>query len=69
MGEGGYHDNNRPACNWLQGSEDARKRPPAMWTRYRRQNKKQIRLYLNADVLEWFRGRDAATRRGSIGRC
>jgi uncharacterized protein (DUF4415 family) len=47
----------------LRASEDAGD-PLAPWPRYRRRNKKQIRLYLDADVLAWFKreGRGYQTR-------
>jgi uncharacterized protein (DUF4415 family) len=47
----------------LRASEDAGD-PLAMRPRYRRRNKKQIRLYLDADVLAWFKreGRGYQTR-------
>jgi uncharacterized protein (DUF4415 family) len=38
--------------------------PLTQWRGYRKQNKKQIRLFLDADVLAWFKraGRGYQTR-------
>jgi uncharacterized protein (DUF4415 family) len=48
----------------IQASADEGEGPLTQWRGYRKQNKKQIGLYLDADVLAWFKreGRGYQTR-------
>ena len=39
----------------MQASADEGERLMPQWQGYRRENKKQINLYLDADVVAWFK--------------